>query len=263
MSTKFRGFRPIGLLFTIMAIVLIVANINNSARGESLSQPQAIAGQTIIYLPIVQRPYPTPDKWSPPVAYDGTPPLDFESIRHNLKSDAQDLAYNKIGFHVGPGGNKTGIEDWLSSSDQAGIPIFYKSVDDAGPLFEAQELMKVSSVPHTLVYRATTHGQNNGYDYDVPNYALEPAVAAAEHWQKHIDIFPPELEPEYIWLETINEVDRNRSEWLGEFALETAQLALRDGYRWAAFGWSSGTPESVGWESPAMLEFLELAGTTS
>jgi hypothetical protein len=153
-----------------------------------------------------------------------------------------------------------GIGDWVRALDQARIPIFYKSVDNAGPLFEAQELMKVSAVPHTLVYRVTTHGQDNGIEYDVPNYALEPAVAAAEHWQKHLEKFPPELDPEYIWLETINEVDRNRSAWLGEFALETAKLALRDGYRWAAFGWSSGEPEPADWESPAMLDFLELAG---
>jgi len=61
-----------------------------------------------------------------------------------------------------------------------------------------------------------------------------------------------------VWIETINEVDKNKSAWLAEFALETAQLALRDGYKWAAFGWSSGEPEPQHWESPAMLDFLSL-----
>jgi hypothetical protein len=74
-----------------------------------------------------------------------------------------------------------------------------------------------------------------------------------------MEVWPPELDPELVWIETINEVDKNRSEWLAEFALETARLALRDGYKWAAFGWSSGEPEPEHWQSPAMLEFLRLA----
>jgi hypothetical protein len=36
-------------------------------------------------------------------------------------------------------------------------------------------------------------------------------------------------------------------------------MALRDGYRWAAFGWASGEPEKIDWESPQMLEFLRFA----
>jgi hypothetical protein len=74
-----------------------------------------------------------------------------------------------------------------------------------------------------------------------------------------MDAFPPELDPDLVWLETINEVDKERSEWLAQFALETARLALAGGFRWAAFGWSSGEPEPIDWQSPAMLEFLRLA----
>lgn len=69
---------------------------------------------------------------------------------------------------------------------------------------------------------------------------------------------PPELDPSLVWFETMNELDKNRSEWLAQFALRTAQLALRDGYKWAAFGWASGEPEPEDWESPAMLELLRL-----
>jgi hypothetical protein len=75
-----------------------------------------------------------------------------------------------------------------------------------------------------------------------------------------MEAFPPELDPSLIWLETINEVDKERSDWLAEFALATAQLALAEGFRWAAFGWSSGEPERMHWESPWMLAFLQLAG---
>jgi hypothetical protein len=101
---------------------------------------------------------------------------------------------------------------------------------------------------------------SGGSHISVPNYDVPPAIAAQQHWQLHRDDFPPELDPNLVWLETINEVDKNRSEWLAQFALETAKLTLRDGYKWAAFGWSSGEPEPEQWQAPAMLEFLRLAG---
>jgi hypothetical protein len=151
------------------------------------------------------------------------------------------------------GGNRTGLDTWMERLDAAGVPFFLKSADDTGPLVQAQQLMQASGVPHTLVYR------RSGDDYDVPDYDLPPEAAAEQHWQLHMANFPPELDPNLVWVETINEVDKNRAEWLGRFALATAELALRDGYRWAAFGWSSGEPEPAQWQSPSMLAFLRLA----
>ena len=105
-----------------------------------------------------------------------------------------------------------------------------------------------------LLYR------KSGLGYDIPNYNATPVAAAEAHWILHRNEFPPELDPSLVWIETVNEVDRFRSEWLGEFALETAKLAIADGFKWAAFGWASGTPEPEHWESPAMLDFLRFAG---
>ncbi|MGB3712885.1 MAG: hypothetical protein WA996_00485 [Candidatus Promineifilaceae bacterium] len=210
------------------------------------------------FLPYLRRSMQLSPPLLPPIPMSSTPPIDFESVRDALNSQGLYLALNKIGFHVGYGGNLTGIGDWMADLDAAGVPIFLKSADVAGPLYEAQLLAQASGVPHTLVFRLSTAGQNDGYDYDVPNYDLPPAQAAAIHWQHHIAKFPPELDPSLVWIETINEVYRERSEWLAEFATATAQLALADGYRWAAFGWSSGTPEPYHWESQAMLDFLSL-----
>ncbi|MEW5989529.1 MAG: hypothetical protein AB1791_23115, partial [Chloroflexota bacterium] len=183
-----------------------------------------------------------------------TPPIDFQAIRAGLQANGQDLAFVKIGFHTGIGGNANGLGDWFDQLDAAGVPFFIKSVDSAGPVFEAQEIARNSGVPHVLVYR------KSGPQYDVPDYNLPPAQAAFNHWQLHKAVFPPELDPSRVWLETVNEIDKNRSEWLAEFALETAQLALADGFRWAAFAWSSGEPEVEHWQGPAMLEFLRFAG---
>src|SRR5690606_14592821 len=129
----------------------------------------------------------------------------------------------------------------METLDAAGVPFFLKSTDNAQPLYIAQELMKASGVPHVLVYRRVSGVDN------VPNYQADPKAAAGFHWAQHKAIFPPELDPEYIWVETVNEVDKSHAEWLAEFSYETAQLTLRDGFRWAAFGWSSGEPEPEQW----------------
>src|SRR5690606_10063691 len=142
------------------------------------------------------------------------------------------------------------LDPYMERLDSEGVPFFLKSVDNAEPLYKAQELMKQSGVPHTLVYRSTL--------YDVPDYSMDPIAAAEMYWELEKAIWPPELDPDLIWLETMNELDKGRAEWLAQFSLRKAQLALRDGYRWAAFGWASGEPEPSDWESPAMLELLQL-----
>jgi hypothetical protein len=182
-----------------------------------------------------------------------TPTIDFTAVRQQLQANGQELGFVKIGFHTSVGGNRQGLDVWMRRLDEAGVPFFLKSVDDAGPLFEAQQLVQASGVPHTLVYR------RSGNEYDVPNYSLSPDEAARQHWQLHRDVFPPELDPSIVWIETINEVDKNQSEWLAQFALKTAELAWADGFKWAAFGWASGEPEPEHWQTPSMLEFLRLA----
>ncbi len=57
---------------------------------------------------------------------------------------------NKIGFHTGPAGNRTGINrgGFMERLTQARIPFMLKSVDDYGPCFEAVEHIQKSGVPH-------------------------------------------------------------------------------------------------------------------
>ncbi|MFQ5937732.1 MAG: discoidin domain-containing protein, partial [Acidiferrobacterales bacterium] len=184
----------------------------------------------------------------------------FPAIRAQLNQQGEDLAHVKIGFHVGPGGNQNGLGIWMECLDAAGVPFFLKSADAAGPIWEAARLKAASGVPHVLVYRKSVDG-DPGWTPDVPDYSLAPADAAVRHWQRHRNKFPPELEQyrHLIWVETINEVDKNRAEWLAEFAYHTAQLAIAEGFNWAAFGWSSGEPEPAHWQGPQMRQFLELA----
>ncbi len=201
------------------------------------------------YLPIMKSPSSPPAAPSEPTP-EPQPTVDFAAVQTELEAQGQDIGYVKTGFHVTLPEDRERLDDWMTRLDEAGVPIFLKTVDNAEPLFKAQELMRSSGVPHVLVYRSTG---------SVPHYELSPQVAAQHHWTTHRDLFPPELDPSLVWVETLNEPDRTQSEWLAQFALETARLAMADGFRWAAFGWSSGEPEPEHWRGPWMQEFLRLA----
>jgi hypothetical protein len=235
-----------GSLFLMLILLVQVGAKDGMGSVTAVADHQA-------YLPFIARPV-AEGALPPPQPHSGTPPLNFPAIRQSLNQQGLELAHNKIGFHTGVGGNTNGLYDWMQALDAARVPIFLKSADNAAPLYAAQQLMQASGVPHILVFRRT------GPAYDVPDYALPPQTAAREHWQRHKDAWPPELDPSLVWIETVNEPDKNRAEWLGLFAQETARLALADGYKWAAFGWSSGEPEPYHWESPAMLDFLGMVG---
>lgn len=227
-----------------------------SSDPQPTSTPVTTTTETVaIFLPTLLVPTsPLPPPLPVPDVLSGTPPIDFDTIEVELRAQGKTLAFNKIGFHAGDRGRWADLVDAMTALDAAGVPFFLKSTDNAQPLYIAQELMRQSGVPHTLVYRRVSGVDN------VPNYNADPAAAAVFHWEQHKAIFPPELDPELVWVETVNEVDKARAEWLAEFAYETAQLTLADGFRWAAFGWASGEPEPEDWESAAMLRFLRLVG---
>ncbi|MCB8982365.1 MAG: C39 family peptidase [Ardenticatenaceae bacterium] len=174
-------------------------------------------------------------------------------------------AFNKIGFHTASGGNPTGIGDYLRTLDAAGIPFVIKAADAMTGLFDAQELMRAGNnkVPHVLAFRRSVPslgGPPPSGNPDVPDYNKEPALAAEEHWNWHKKNLPPELDKELVWIETINELRKEVewADWIGNFAFHTGQLALAEGYKYAAFGYSSGTPDEGAWETDGMLRYLEL-----
>ncbi len=216
------------------------------------STPDISPGNNLVYLPIILLPEPAP--LLVPIRVSATPPIDFEAAREDAQSQGLDIAFNKIGFHVGLGGNRNGLDAWMEELDAAGVPFMLKSANNAEPLFEAQQIMDNSDTPHILVYRDARSV------YDIPAYNLPPDEAAEISWDLNKSVFPPELDPTRVWIETTNEPDKNKTEWLAQFALQTAELAVADGYKYAAFGWASGEPEIEDWESEAMLAFLQFAG---
>lgn len=210
---------------------------------------------------------PLPPPLPAPTTIVSVPPVDFVAARAAAQAQGLDLAFVKIGFHVGPGGNPTGLGDWARKLNDAGVPLFLKSVDVDGPLIEVQNLMKANeaagrSVPHTLVFRFT----DGKYEAPYYNYDVSPEEAAAVSWPLHRDSFPKGLDKSYVWFETHNEPGRYghngelQIERLARFSLATAKQAVADGYKYAALSWSFGVPEPEDWEDPAMLEFLRYAG---
>ncbi|HPD99352.1 MAG TPA: hypothetical protein PKV52_03725, partial [Candidatus Saccharibacteria bacterium] len=136
------------------------------------------------------------------------------------------------------------------------IPFFAKGTDSLP--FDAQTIAKTSGIPHVVIYRKATGNTAPSGNPDVPDYNKTPKLAAQEHWTWHRSQLPPELDKAVTWVETINEVDKNRAEWLAEFAIETAKLTMADGYKWLAFGWSTGEPEPAHWQGVKMRQFLDM-----
>ncbi|MFW6135998.1 MAG: hypothetical protein ACOC7N_04170 [Chloroflexota bacterium] len=215
--------------------------LDPNALGEELYLPLVIQR---VPLPTVT---PTPTE-APPTPTPTPTPVDFAAVRQELQAQGKDLATVKIGFHVGPGGNARGLETYLSALAQVGVPAVVKSVDDYGVCAQALR----ESPDHVTIFRLT------GGKVELPDYDLPAQQAAEEHWARVKVALPAEFDRR-TWLEVMNEPDKARANWLGYFAHRTAELALRDGYRFAAFGWSSGEPEPADWQTPGMLAFLRLA----
>jgi hypothetical protein len=190
----------------------------------------------------------TPTKPPTPTPTPTPTPVDFDAVRQELEAEGKDLAHVKIGFHTGPGGNARGLGEYLRGLASAGVPAVIKSVDDYGVCLEALR----ASDDHVVVFRMA------GGDVELPDYDLPPERAAEEHWARILEALPPEFDKR-TWLEVMNEPDKARADWLGRCSRRLAELALRDGYRLAAFGWSTGEPEPEDWRTPGMEAFLSLA----
>jgi hypothetical protein len=226
---------------------------SESPTGSPVPTARTFVVEEELYLPLVIQTMPTPTPTPKPTKARPTPtptptPVDFAAVRQELQAQGKDLATVKIGFHVGPGGNARGLGEYLSALASVGVPGVVKSVDDYGVCAQALR----ESADHVTIFRMP------GGELELPNYDLPPAQAAEEHWVRIRAALPPEFD-QRTWLEVINEPDKGRADWLGRFATRIAELALRDGYRFAAFGWSSGEPEPEHWQTPGMLAFLRLA----
>ena len=169
------------------------------------------------------------------------------------------VSYNKInGFHVGIPSYSQGIGNWLQLMVQNGIPFTAKAVDNTGSLMDAQPLIQAGNKGYAIWRNYNINGQEQG---DNPNYQNTPAQEADRYWQSAITMYPPELDKETVWIELINEPDKNKADWLGEVAFLLGQKALAAGYKLLCFGWSSGEPEPADWLTNGMRKYLSLCSS--
>lgn len=201
---------------------------------------------------------PTPTPLPPPGPITGPDPIltnPVTPVEGTPPPLGGNTAHVKIGLHVGPGGNRTGFGDYLRTLANAGVRAVVKSVEDYGAL---DETLRYNS-QNIAIFRLT------GGDLELPNYNNDPIDEAAIHWNNRIRPALEERAADYngfdrrIWVEVMNEPDRNRSRWLARFAYEIARIANNQNYRIALFGWSSGEPESSDWQTPEMITFLQYA----
>lgn len=167
------------------------------------------------------------------------------------------MAFNKIGFLAsGAGGRADGIGDYVRRLDAVGIPAVVMCNDGVVGIDDALTLIDAGSrVPHVMAFRVV---KDDAETYAVPDYGQAPGSAARQHWAKIKPHFHPRFiqHRDKVWLLPINEVDKNRADWLGKFGTELAKVANGEGYKVAMFGWSTGEPEPEDWETPGMLKYL-------
>lgn len=153
-----------------------------------------------------------------------------------------------FGFHKNQGGeaHEVGpIGDHIAQLSDAGLRPIFCCVDEAG-----------------LAVEVAAAGGLAVYSKDVwrapPDYNQSPGDAAAERWAGIRDLIPPEIAAsrDGLWIEILNEPDKERAPFVFAFMTALAALANDDGYRVCGPSWSTGTPEVDAWETPEGLAWL-------
>lgn len=157
------------------------------------------------------------------------------------------FAFNKIGFHSGPGRKPKALLSYLSQLDQAGVP-FVLSIEDDVAL--CRTALGYTNAPHVVALRLSATA--------APDYTLDPDLAAEKTWLVLEKQLPADLDPSRFWLQPIHQPDPLQSDWLGQYAAEFGQTAVARGYKIAMFGWAAGEPAADLWATAGMVRYLEL-----
>lgn len=153
-----------------------------------------------------------------------------------------------IGFHTGTPCFCDGIGDFLADLDTDGHVITAKCNDGTASLVDFQNLVQKGATG------VGVHRILRGHD--VPPYGGDIYEAAKLYVDKVNEYWPPELDKELFYVECVNEVDKNESNWVGWFLCELSQQLMDAGYRFCGPGWSTGEPEPEHWSTEGMLAFL-------
>lgn len=174
------------------------------------------------------------------------------------------IRYWPFGPHGTTGNYLDGIGAIWRDLNARQVPCFYKGVDGYGPIYELMQIGDQYGVENQCVFRL---GSKDGILFGVPNwYANSPEDAAAQHVALTLAHLPPEFDKR-VWLEIINEPDKDEdvglgwtpeeyASWLGYFSLEAAKLLNAIGIKHLAYGYSSGEPELSDYLTEGQLAYL-------
>lgn len=174
------------------------------------------------------------------------------------------IRYWPYGPHCTTGNYLDGIGDIWRDLNSRGVPCHVKCVDGYGPIYELMQIGDAHGVENVCVYRLGTAG---GILWGVPNWhASSPQAAAHQHVAKMLEYLPPEFDKR-VWLEVINEPDKDEdvslgwtaaeyASWLGYFSVACAEKLNALGYKHLAYGYSSGESEIEDWETEGQLAYL-------
>ena len=114
------------IVITPILLVHLLAAISKQARLQAYST--AYTPQQ--HIPIIRTLIGPP--LALPVAISTFQTINPQVIETELQERGMSLSLNKIGFHVGVGGNKTGIGDWWTALNDNHVPVVLKSVGNGG-----------------------------------------------------------------------------------------------------------------------------------
>ena len=161
-----------------------------------------------------------------------------------------------IGFLSSVGGDRRGLgEDYVHKLEAAGRPAITFTNNDMGGIDDAlAHLQNGSTNKHLCAFRVVGTGE----EFAVPDYALLPQEAAVEYMARVQPLLPQKVNDnkQHIWVLLGNELDKNKADWIGEWAYESALLWNAEGYKVGMVGWASGTPEPEAWKTAGWVKFL-------
>lgn len=146
------------------------------------------------------------------------------------------MGSGKFGFHLAQGGNATGIGELYRRVQEAGRKPYAMVANDTG---RANEVLAHGG---EVAFRWT------GPEFEYLDYDLTPYDAAMQHVNiLQARIFnTPDFDPR-AWIVSVNEPDRNKSQWIAVASEYIGFEMMSRGYKWLAGGWSAGTPEPEDW----------------
>ena len=160
-----------------------------------------------------------------------------------------------MNFPIGPlisvGGVRDGIKEkyYIPTLEAGKRPVLFVN-DDGGAVDELEKLCALYGIEPIIVFRMVGGG------LDVPQYYLPPDEAADLTVREMRRRLPPEVDPTRHWLTIGNEVDHERSNWLGHWAENVALMTAADGWKLAAFNFAAGEPEPEDWDTHGMQSYL-------